>query len=434
MTICSRSGNPRFPGSNPLLARLGLILFQKREFEKLCGAFLLLAAGFPFFTGCSKTPASVPNGPSASPRWTWETYPLVEKMRLGTLSCRVLPKSSSTINSPQGGVLRVYVDRQQTNLPAGFIWAEFGPKLLVAESNALAEAKRKLDEKEKILLELEIPKQKLKTAREIAEAQRQLAYLELLSTNQGLAVIVPPKDRSATPEALKQAKQELKLLQDFYGYLQATNLAVLGIDTQAQRLELEHRQLEFERLRSQAQFKLTSDSQLSVSFPLSEGVSEYQVNIAQELAVLRDLSSIQLRTILSDPSWATLPTERLAAIIRLPDGTKLEAPFAFKKLEKAQLREDVAYYFQFPTNRADAAARMMGTDVSCELWLNLPERARVIPKLTLVINQPTATFQNRRWNEGVAQMAPGSRVLVEGQTDLAIAPPRTHPKNESEEK
>ena len=77
------------------------------------------------------------------------------------------------------------------------------------------------------------------------------------------------------------------------------------------------------------------------------------------------------------------------------------------------------YYFQFPTNRCSAAARLVGTDVSCELWLALAEPARVVPKLALVLHEPSV-FQNRRWNEGLAKLAPGAEVLVEGQTDLAI--------------
>jgi len=64
----------------------------------------------------------------------------------------------------------------------------------------------------------------------------------------------------------------------------------------------------------------------------------------------------------------------------------------------------------------------VGADVSCELWLDLAQPARVVPKLSLVLRQP-AIFQNRRWNEAVAALSPGAQVLVEGQTDLAILTP-----------
>jgi len=359
-------------------------------------------------------------------------------MRLGQLACRVIPKASVTINSPFTGLVHVNVDRPQTNLPAEFVWGTFEPKLLKAEQTALEEAKRRLDEKEHLSLTLELPKQMLKVAKDMEESQKQVALLEMLTTNRALAPalvgLFPLKDRSASEESLKAARKELQLLKETYRYLQETNLAVLGVDLQVARTELQRRELDFERQQNQSTLKMPFASQLNISFQLAERVFDYPVNSGQELAVLRDLSAIFLRAILSDPSWSTLPTDKLKAVINLPNGTRLEAPFAFKRLEKVQMREDIAYYFQFPTNRTDAAARMMGTDVSCELILILPEPARVIPKLTLVMNLPASAFQNRRWDEGVKQLDPRAKVLVEGQSDLAIAIPRSAPKDESDDK
>src|SRR5437588_9430752 len=99
-------------------------------------------------SGCSPKPtqASAPPPPS----WSWAAYPPVEKMRLAVLPCRVLPKTSLTIIAPLSGILRLYVDRPQTNLAAGFVWGEFEPKILAADADALAEAKQKLEQREKL--------------------------------------------------------------------------------------------------------------------------------------------------------------------------------------------------------------------------------------------------------------------------------------------
>jgi hypothetical protein len=395
--------------------------------------FLLLLAA-----GCSRSPVSSSNAPTpASARWNWQSAPMVERMRLGILPCRVMPKSSQTQMSPLTGTLRVYVDRQQTNVPAGFVWARFEPKVFEAQSNALREAKRKLDEKERLTMSLELPRQMLKDQKDIADAQKQLTMVELLRTNQNVAPevarIIPLPDQVFAPETLKRLQDELRLLKEHYGLLRETNLLALGgSDPQMGRLEWEQRQLEFERQQNQATLKVPTACQLNVSIQLAEKVTEYPVNTGQELGVYRDLSSILIRTTLSDPAWSTLPTENLSAVITLPTGARLEAPFAFQRLEKVQLREDSVFYFQFPTNRADAAMRLMGSDLSCELWLKLPEKARVIPKLQLVMNH-SSLFQSRRWNEGVAQLAPGARVLVEGQTDLAIAVPNKARKQDEGE-
>jgi hypothetical protein len=114
-----------------------------------------------------------------------------------------------------------------------------------------------------------------------------------------------------------------------------------------------------------------------------------------------------------------LPAGRLTALVRLPNGEDLIAPFAFQKIERVQLREEAVYYFEFPAEKSALAARLMGTDVSCELWFTLPQPARVVPKLSLVLQQPEA-FQGRSWAKGVGAVWPGAYVLVEGQTDLAI--------------
>jgi hypothetical protein len=196
-------------------------------------------------------------------------------------------------------------------------------------------------------------------------------------------------------------------------------------------MELERRQLEFERRQAQSRFKMPFAGQLIASLQLAEGVTDYPVSMGQELAVVRDLNSILLRVPLEDVAWAALPTDKLTAVLPLPDGTHLEAVFAYKKLERSALREEVYYYFQFPFEESATAAHLVGTDLACELWLGLTQPARIVPKLALVLREPAA-FQNRHWNEGVAHIVPGAQVMVEGQTDLAILPPVPQQKPEGE--
>jgi hypothetical protein len=355
--------------------------------------------------------------------WNWSRYPPVERMRLAILPCRVLPKSSLNINAPFAGVLRLYIDRPSTNLPAGFVWAEFEPKLLQAESNALAEARAKINERERLLLELEMPRQKIELSRKIEELQRQVALMKLLATNPSVAPAAIPltglKDRSLKKEAMLRGEEELRLAQENYNYLVHTNQQVLGHDFEIERAELQRRQLEYDRRAAQARLKMPFEGQLNASFQLADAVSEYPVNAGQELAVARDLRSVLLRVVVSDAAWSSLPTDHLTAVVLMPDGSRFEAPFSYNKLERVQQREDVVYYFEFPSDRAAAAARLVGTEVSCELWLRLVQPARVVPKLTLLLQQPSA-FSSRQWNEGLAQLTRGATVLVEGQTDLAI--------------
>jgi hypothetical protein len=376
-------------------------------------------------SGCrNKAPSAAPPV-TELPHWNWEIFPAVQRMRLATLPCQVLPKSSISIFSPMLGVLRVYASQPQTNLPASFIWAEFEPAMFQAEAQAIEEARTKLDEHERLQLELELPKQKLHMEKDLEEAEREVALLHLLSTNKDLARIsfkLANGNGNGTglrPEALARAETERNLLRRSIQYLDATNLDILGIDLAGQRSDWERRKLEFLRRQSQARLKMPFTGQLTVDLPLTEGVVEYPVNSGQELAVARDLSLVRLRVALSNPAWAGLAPEHLTALVRLPNGNELTAAFAFQKIERMQLREESVYYFQFPPDKAAVAARLIGTDLSCELWLTLPQPARVVPKLSLVLQQPNA-FQGHSWVQGVGTAWPGASVLVEGQTDLAI--------------
>jgi hypothetical protein len=374
--------------------------------------------------GCGTEPDSRAVSFNA-PAWNWEFYPPLPRMRIATLPCQLLPKSSITIHSPLVGLLRVNVKHPQIHLPTDFVWAEFEPALLEAEAADLEEARRKLEEREQMTFELEVPRHQLRLTREIEEAQRQLKILSLLSTNQelaGKAFQFGAGGAALKPEALEKAQVELSLLEHSMSYLQRTNLAVIGVDLAAQRSEWQRRKREFDRRQTQARLKMPFEGQLTVSLPLTEGVDEYPVNTSQELAVARDLSQIRLRVPLSNPSWASLPTDRISAVVRLPTGEELHAPFAFKKIERVQLREESVYYFEFHSEQAAAAAQLIGTDVSCEIWLALPRPARVVPKYSLVLEKPEA-FQGRSWAQGVNAAWPGAQVLVEGQTAVAIVLP-----------
>ncbi|HWF18038.1 MAG TPA: hypothetical protein VG754_02165 [Verrucomicrobiae bacterium] len=379
-----------------------------------------------FVTGCSRKPTAPPT-PSATNAWSWEPYPAAEKMRLATLPCQVLPRTSLTISAPVSGQLRLYVDRAQTNLPAGFLWAEFEPKALNLEAAELAEARRRIVEREKLFEKIELPKEVIKLNKDISAMKKQVMLLEMLSTNAELAraaINAAGLDRDGALKAgsLEDARKELALMEDNLKFLAGTNSAVIGFDIEGARMELERRQLDFDRRRAQSRFTMPFAGQWISSLQLADGVMEYPVSAGQELAVVRDLHSILLRVPLEDVSWSGLPTDKLSAVVPLADGTHLEAAFAFKKLEKFQLREEVFYYFQFPFEDSAAAALLVGTSPTCDLWLELSQPARIVPKLALVLHQPDA-FQNRRWNEGLSQLFPGSQLLVEGQTELAILPP-----------
>jgi hypothetical protein len=298
--------------------------------------------------------------------------------------------------------------------------------LLAAESNALADARQKLDEKERLLYQIELPRQKLKLQKEIEDAQRQLSLMELFSSNRTFAAsaynVAGIKERSLNPESIQRVREELKVLKENYAILCATNLTILGVDFHTLRAELQRREVEFERHQSQATFRMPFAGHLTIDLPLADGVPEYPVTAGQEIAAIRDLSAVLVRVPLSDAAWTALPPEKLAAIFNLPDGSRLEAGFSFRKVERNHLREESVYYFAFPAEATGAAGRLVGAELACQVWLALTEPARIVPKLSLVLHDPEV-FQTRQWQDGVKKISPGAKVLIEGQTDLAVVVP-----------
>lgn len=370
--------------------------------------------------------AAVINAGTNQAAWNWDSYPAVKRMRLGLLPCTLQPRSQITIQSTLAGALKIYINQPQTNLSAGVVWGEFEPTIFEAEAASLEEARQKLDEREKLQTELELPRERLKLERQVEEMQRHVSMLRLLSTNKELADLTLSVGNDNTsmlrPDSLSKAETELNLANQSLEYLRETNTTILGVDLPGMRSDWQRRKLEFERRRAQATLKMPFTGQLTVSLPLAEGVAEYPVNIGQELGVARDLSIVRLRVPITSSAWNALAPEQLSAVIRMPNGRELEAHFAYQKIERNQNREESAYYFQFASDQTQTVARLIGTDVTCELWLNLGQPTRIVPKLALIMHNPVA-FQYGNWSAGLSAAFPGSRLAVEGQTDLGVILP-----------
>lgn len=391
------------------------------------GGALLLSAGCNSRQAKASNDAKPASTAAARPAWNWEQYPLMPRMRLGTLPCQLQPKSSITVNSPLLGTLRVYVAAPQTNLPEDFLWAEFEPEIFAAEAKSLAEARRRIEDREKMQWEIEFPRKRLQMERQIEEAERQLSYLRLLSTNKELAELAfsfgPSGGTPLRPDSLDRSELEFDLLSQTMDLIQKTNLTALGFDLGAQRLEWERRSLEFKKRKDQSQLRMPFAGKLTLSIPITEGVTEYSVKSGEELGVIRDFSSIRVRVPIANASWSAIPGEKLSATVRMPSGEGLEATFGYQKIERNQNREESVYYFHFPPEKAALAARLIGTHVSCEIWVKLDQPVHVVPKLSLVLHSPEA-FQNRSWATAVSSLFPGARLVAEGQTDVGIVLPK----------
>lgn len=392
---------------------------------KLAPSILLLVAAL-LAQGCSPREArALAQTSAATNAWKWEQYPPTSRMRIGVVSCLLQPRSTISVASPLTGLLKVHVNSPQTNLPAGLLWAEFEPEIFAAEERSLTDSLKKLEDREKMEWEVEFPRRKMQLAKQIEETQRQVTWMRMVSTNRELADLMfnaGPNGSTLRPDSLHQSELELRLLEQSMTYLQSTNNAAMGVDLAGERRDWERRKLEFDRRQVQARFRMPFAGRLTLNIPLSDGVTEYPVTAGQELGVARDLSAMRLRVPLEKAAWSGLPTDRLTAVVRVADQV-FDARFSYQKIERNQNREEPVYYFELPAAQASAASKLVGASVSCELWLDLWEQVRVVPKLALILHKPDA-FENQSWPSALTQLFPGARLVVEGQTDLAVVLPR----------
>lgn len=394
---------------------------------------MLFCAVVTLGLGCSPEAASAKNGKGAKgntgPEWTWEKYPALTRMRVAQLPCQLLPKSTITVVSPISGLLRIYASSPQTNLPANFLWAEFEPEILAQDELVLKESLKKLEDLEQVQWEIEYPRQKRALEQQLKQAEIEYKRVEMLHNDPLLAQKVLKtggNTNAMRPETLAIAKETFELLQRQMRFLEETNIAAIGFDLSSQRTDWKRRELEFQRRRQQSRFEMPFNGKLTVSVPISEGVTNYPVNQGQELAIARDTSSVRARVVMDNAAWTGISPERLKLVVTT-GGRSLDAHFIYQKIEKVQNREESAYYFEFPSEKSQEAARLIGANNQCDLWADLTEPARIVPKLAVILHQPDA-FQNRNWGTALAATFPGARLLLEGQTDLAVVIATTAPK------
>ena len=385
------------------------------------GVLTVLAFALVLLTACSPKTETLADKAPPKPPWRWELYPSTNRIRLATLSCKVQPKSSLTLTAPIAGRLHLHVDTLQTNLTVGSVWAEFEPEQFSEEAKVLKDAAIHLSKREESLWDLDLPRQKLKFTRELYEAERQLSMLKLLRTNDNLTLLpaLGLKSPSLNPKAQAMLQTEVDLLRRTLNAITQTNLVVIGIDLNEQRAALKKRRSDFERRRSQARLKMPTTGQLSINLPLADGVKEYWVHTGQDLAIVRDLQKVYLRAVLPEPAWAGQVSGALSMVVPLSNGQRLTAKYAHQRLERMHTREEAAAYFLITDPPISDILHLLGLEVTGELYFDLAHSARVVPKLTLVMHDPSA-FQERSWSAGVHRLWPDSRVIAEGQTELAI--------------
>ena len=137
-----------------------------------------------------------------------------------------------------------------------------------------------------------------------------------------------------------------------------------------------------------------------------------------DLARIQDFSRVDARAVIKRTEWRLLDPSRVR--LRVNAGREvLFANFSRALAEEVFGREELVYYFTFRAEQKAAARALVGGQISVQLLAVLPQSARLVPKLDLALANPEL-FRTAGWDAAVAQLIPGARVIMHGDTHLAI--------------
>ncbi len=350
-------------------------------------------------------------------------FPEADEILLGTISAEVQPIRQLRIKAPVAGLLHLRLPPAGTRLTKGTIWAEFEPARLEIEREALELARELLDAREVPSLRLEHARTRADLNERLEEIERQAAMLRRILQQPDLADLYLNQESSDAGQP-HRVRSMLDLLERQAAPLREV-LRYVGsprqdeLELRVLRLKLEQQQLDLDRRVRDSRLAMPFDGEITLVPPLPPPGDPLLVESGMDLARLQDFSRITARAVVRRSEWRLVDASRVS--LRIPaGGGELRAIHSRSLAEDVFGREELVYYFAFHANQTAPARALVGGQVSAQLMATLPAPARLVPKLVLILANP-ALFQQAGWEGAVPELIPGARVVLVGETHVAIA-------------
>ena len=352
-------------------------------------------------------------------------YPESSELTLATLPADVQPIRSARIKSPTDGLLSLRLPAPGERLPEGTIWGEFDPERLKLETEVVSLARALYTEKEKPKLSLELARNAAELTERRAELERQGDMLARIADDPALAELYAGESsggasREEVAALSKRLRTQLVLIDEVLRY--AGTPRENQLEQRALELKLQAQELELNRRLHEFRLSMPFDGELSLIPPAPPEGKPLRIPLGVELALIQDFSAIQARVPIRRPEWRIADTSRLQLRYSDRGRRNLAAGYQRSLLKENLGREELIYVFQFADADLAAARSLSGGQILMQLILSLEERARIIPKIDLILASPAA-FREGGWESGVASVIPGARLLALGETHLAVVVP-----------
>jgi hypothetical protein len=346
-----------------------------------------------------------------------------DELVLGTVLAEAQPARFQKVRSPLNGKLLLRLPETGRQLAEDAVWGEFEPERVQLEREAVALARLLLKEKDTPGFRLEQSRAREQLVNALEELRRQSALLEKIGADSELAKLYLADegraggDVASIAEMRRRLDRQAAVLADVLGYVGTARQEELEL--RALELKLRQQEIEQAQREDESRLKMPFAGELTLYPPRPTAGQPLRVQAGADLALIQDFSRVNVRVPLKRPEWRLLDTARLRVRFRGGVRAPLQAGFLRSLTEEVFGRDELVYYFQFTPEQTAAARPLVGGQVSAQLVLALEVRARLVPKLELVLVDP-AGFRADGWAAGVAKLFPGARVLAIGETEVAV--------------
>jgi len=356
--------------------------------------------------------------------WNWKEFERSSEIQLQTLPVDIQPKRSLDIKSEASGIITLEIDTEEKIVSKDFIFARMDVDTLSEQGERLT------IQKEKRLLEdmkaekLDLPEKRKNAKEELTEARRKVRLMELIMKNPAMAEMSSELfggDIGAVNNAtLRDAKDTLSLAEQKMAWADEFDEKLRKGQLRIQEMDATKNKRNFEDAKDRSVYRAPFDGTLRLEIDFVEEQKEYTVTGRESIATLNDYSKIHGLLKISNASWINLSPKRL--LLQLHDRDKTTMPFLKDKIEKDKRtkREERKYVFAVPLENNEALKRLVGTQMKGDLIYKLPETCYIVPKYSLSL-YALGKSDSVDWNQMVADLWPGAKVLAEGLSHIAIS-------------
>lgn len=195
----------------------------------------------------------------------------------------------------------------------------------------------------------------------------------------------------------------------------------IAAQEEAVRLQNEELQQTFDKRRAESELRMPFDGRVQYHIDFGEAREMLIANTGPLFTVVDD-SQLYVAITPGEAELVKLPPEKLLLKLELGGGQYLQATWHHKRVEERNNRETLVYYFALSEQDREKAWELIGAHTIAELHYTATEEEQVqyLLKLDLAEEAGERTFET--WEELVAVIRPGWRIIFIGETHICLSP------------